>query len=279
MTAASRPRAWKRWFIVHATNPETKEEITRVSAIDREVVTQGFKLKISYLFNSFLKLIRSCALDATGEWREDCRRAAESAIRLACRFPVADGVATNRCAGTGENRWLECLAKRRRDAQWRVEVNRDPTDLFFRLESQTELPLGQMNLVERLRADYSGTGLSTGPHPKRLIRAKCRRSGGVPICPRSDRDAGEIAGQVTCRQRPGMAKGFVFISLEDETGVSNATVTPQLFERFRLLITEEPFLGIEGVTQNMANVIHVKARKIEALQFRELALSASHDFR
>ena len=75
------------------------------------------------------------------------------------------------------------------------------------------------------------------------------------------------------------AKGFVFISLEDETGVSNAIVTPQLFERYRLLISEEPFLVIEGVMQNAEKVIHVKARRIEALQFRELALPVSHDFR
>ena len=89
----------------------------------------------------------------------------------------------------------------------------------------------------------------------------------------------KIAGQVICRQRPGTAKGFVFVSLEDETGVSNAIVTPQLFERYRLLINEEPFLVVEGVMQNVENVIHVKARKIAALQFKELALPASHDFR
>ena len=88
-----------------------------------------------------------------------------------------------------------------------------------------------------------------------------------------------IAGQVICRQRPGTAKGFVFVSLEDETGVANAIVMPQLFEKFRLRIEEEPFLVIEGVMQNMENVIHVKARSIEALQFRELALPVSHDFR
>ena len=58
-----------------------------------------------------------------------------------------------------------------------------------------------------------------------------------------------------CRQRPGTAKGFVFVSLEDETGVSNAIVTPDLFERVRLLITEEPFLVIEGTVQNSENVV------------------------
>src|SRR5260370_11335249 len=71
-----------------------------------------------------------------------------------------------------------------------------------------------------------------------------------------------IAGNVICRQRPGTAKGFVFISLEDETGVSNAIVTPDLFEQTRLLITEEPFLAIEGEVQNTDNVVLIKAQKI-----------------
>jgi error-prone DNA polymerase len=74
----------------------------------------------------------------------------------------------------------------------------------------------------------------------------------------------QIAGNVICRQRPGTAKGFVFISLEDETGVANAIVTPDLFERFRLVITEEPFLVIEGEVQNTDGVVLVKARKIQA---------------
>lgn len=153
-------------------------------------------------------------------------------------------------------------------------------DLFSRVENLAPLPLVQMTSIERLRADYSGTGLSVGPHPMKLIRPH------LPDIWRTSDLANEkngvlvkIAGQVICRQRPGTAKGFVFVSLEDETGVSNAIVTPQLFERYRLLITEEPFLVIEGVMQNLENVIHVKARRIEALQFQELVLPASHDFR
>jgi error-prone DNA polymerase len=88
----------------------------------------------------------------------------------------------------------------------------------------------------------------------------------------------QIAGNVICRQRPGTAKGFVFISLEDETGVANAIVTPDLFERIRLLITEEPFLIIEGEVQNSDDVVLVKARKIRPLAHDQLAGSESHDF-
>jgi error-prone DNA polymerase len=83
---------------------------------------------------------------------------------------------------------------------------------------------------------------------------------------------------VICRQRPGTAKGFVFISLEDETGVSNAIVEPELFERFRLLITEEAFLLIEGEVQNSDNVVLIKAQKIRPLVHERLVGSESHDF-
>ena len=88
-----------------------------------------------------------------------------------------------------------------------------------------------------------------------------------------------IAGNVICRQRPGTAKGFVFISLEDETGVSNAIVEPDLFEKVRLTITEEPFLIIEGKVQNTENVVLIKAQRITALAHDQLAGSESHDFR
>jgi error-prone DNA polymerase len=88
-----------------------------------------------------------------------------------------------------------------------------------------------------------------------------------------------IAGNVICRQRPGTAKGFVFISLEDETGISNAIVAPPLFEKLRLVITQEPFLIIEGKLQNSENVIVVQARHIRALPHDQLVAGASHDFR
>ena len=87
----------------------------------------------------------------------------------------------------------------------------------------------------------------------------------------------QIAGNVICRQRPGTAKGFVFISLEDETGVSNAIVDPDLFERFRLVITEEAFLLIEGQVQNSDGVVLIKARDIKPLVHERLVGSESHD--
>jgi error-prone DNA polymerase len=87
-----------------------------------------------------------------------------------------------------------------------------------------------------------------------------------------------VGGLVICRQRPGTAKGFVFVSLEDESGTANVIVTPQIFEQYRLRISEEPFLMIEGTVQNQDRVIHVKARRIEPLTCPGLVAPQSHDF-
>ncbi len=86
-----------------------------------------------------------------------------------------------------------------------------------------------------------------------------------------------IGGCVIARQRPGTAKGFVFLSLEDETGVANAIINPQLFQKNRLLITSEQFLMIEGILQNQDNVISVKAARVGALSITQ-APTSSHDF-
>jgi len=86
-----------------------------------------------------------------------------------------------------------------------------------------------------------------------------------------------IAGCVIARQRPGTAKGFVFLSLEDETGIANIILTPDLFERERLTVTHHRFLHIHGLLQNNDGVVHVKARTIAPFQMPEVAIS-SHDF-
>jgi error-prone DNA polymerase len=88
-----------------------------------------------------------------------------------------------------------------------------------------------------------------------------------------------VAGSVICRQRPGTAKGFVFVSLEDETGIANVVVPPDFFEKHRLTITQEPSLLFRGKLQNVAGVIHVRAQEVEPLRLAELPSGASHDFR
>jgi error-prone DNA polymerase len=171
------------------------------------------------------------------------------------------------------------LAQHRRDALWRVEENVRAGDLFADT-SHEHSPLMMMNAVERLQADYAGTNLTTGPHPMQLIRAELDNlwcAGALGFA--QNGEVVRVAGNVICRQRPGTAKGFVFLSLEDETGVANAIIAPGLFERMRLLISQEQFLFVEGLVQNKKGVIHIKARKIERLSFEDLTTPASHDFR
>ena len=136
-----------------------------------------------------------------------------------------------------------------------------------------------MNALERLSADFTGMHLTTGRHPMALIRPQLQDVWRASDLPKARHgDYLRIAGNVICRQRPGTAKGFVFISLVVETGISNAIVRPDLFETLRLVITEESFLLIEGRLQNVDNVIHVRAEKIERLKHEQLVGSVSYDF-
>jgi error-prone DNA polymerase len=170
----------------------------------------------------------------------------------------------------------------RRDALWQVErAVRGTGPLLEKLpEPDAPSPLQPMNHEERLVADFHGTGLTVGPHPMAYRRAWLNAMG---ICRASDlRDipSGKrlrIGGCVIVRQRPGTAKGFVFVSLEDETGVANAIITPDLFHRNRLLLASERFLAIEGILQNQDNVISVKAERVQPL-FVTNAETVSHDF-
>ncbi|HWA87960.1 MAG TPA: error-prone DNA polymerase [Opitutus sp.] len=141
-------------------------------------------------------------------------------------------------------------------------------------------PLAPMTREERLQADFSGTGLTVGAHPMALVRARLKDAWCAAELPLG-RDGAhvKIAGSVICRQRPGTAKGVVFVSLEDETGIANAIVAAELYERQRLTINEEPALCIGGRLQIQQGVIHVRAETIEALRLDEVPAQASHDFR
>jgi error-prone DNA polymerase len=211
---------------------------------------------------------------------------------------------------------LNCFAEHRRAAMWRVEetwyddllgsarlqrANVSPARIFGILPKRSlessrmhnaftstpeacaprisESPLSPMTLPERVRADYETMNLTTGPHPMKLLRESLPNIWRAIDLPQARHGSIiQIAGNVICRQRPGTAKGFVFISLEDETGVSNAIVEPDLFEHFRLVITEEAFLLIEGEVQNSDNVVLIKAREIRPLLHEQLVGSESHDF-
>jgi error-prone DNA polymerase len=170
----------------------------------------------------------------------------------------------------------------RRDALWQVErAVRGSGPLLEKLpEPDSHSLLEPMNHEERLVADFHGTGLTVGPHPVAYRRAWLTAMGIRRASDLRDIPSGKrlrIGGCVIVRQRPGTAKGFVFVSLEDETGVANAIITPDLFHRNRLLLASEKFLAIEGILQNQDNVISVKAERVMPL-FVTKAETVSHDF-
>ena len=205
---------------------------------------------------------------------------------------------------------LNCFAEHRRAAMWEVEetlhddllthnVSNPERSEGPRLRSfdhtgniedsislcevprsaRDDSPLSRMTLPERVKADYDMMNLTTGPHPMKLLRESLPNIWCAIDLPYARHGSIiQIAGNVICRQRPGTAKGFVFVSLEDETGVSNAIVDPDLFEHFRLVITEEAFLLIEGEVQYSDNVVLIKAREIRPLLHEQLVGSESHDF-
>ena len=177
---------------------------------------------------------------------------------------------------------LNCFERSRRHALWSVETVYDPGDLFADAVAEDESglsPLEIMTDVERLQADYQGIGATVGAHPMAAIRSRLSQFWTAHDLEHTRHgNRVRVAGQVICRQRPGTAKGFLFISLEDETGISNIVVLPKMFERNRLIITQEKFLMITGTLQNLENVIHVKADKIEPLLVGDLPAAKSYDF-
>ena len=141
-------------------------------------------------------------------------------------------------------------------------------------------PLREMTVEERLHADYAGTGVTLGPHPIALRRRGLAASGVLSAADLLNAPDGlrvRVAGSVIVRQRPGTAKGFVFLSLEDETGIANVIVTPQLFARNRLTLVTEPFLLVEGTLQTQDGVVSIRVQRVQPLARLGVHVP-SHDF-
>ena len=121
----------------------------------------------------------------------------------------------------------------------------------------TPSPLPAMSTLDRLRADIMGTDLTIGPHPVARFRDRLKEAGvlrAADLHYRRDGDFVRVAGAVICRQRPGTAKGFLFLTLEDETGLVNVIVRPDQFDRFRKLLTDAPLLRVDGVLQSKEGI-------------------------
>ena len=165
----------------------------------------------------------------------------------------------------------------RRSALWQIERAVRPEGEIFEQGSvesripnlESRAPLPPMTPTERIVADYAGTGLTVGPHPMAFRREELALRGVLrAIDLRRARNGRRVrvAGAVITRQRPGTAKGFVFLTLEDETGMANIIIQPALYTTQRMTIVEEPFLLVEGLLQIQDGVTSVKADRLQGLR-------------
>jgi error-prone DNA polymerase len=209
---------------------------------------------------------------------------------LKLRIPTIQKSELTALAEIGALNFIAGKRGHRREALWQIERAARPagpllespseTDVSLRPSADRVSPLAPMSPEERLVADFRGTGLSVGLHPMAYHRAKLKRHGihsAIELRDLPDGTRVRIAGAVIARQRPGTAKGFVFLSIEDETGIANAIITPQLFTENRVVVVHQQFLLIEGLLQNQDNVVSVKAQRIRPLTITRAATD-SHDF-
>src|ERR1700723_1933046 len=228
--------------------------------------------------------------------RERALRSFSSIEDLKLRVPWLRKVELTALAQIGALNFIDSSqGVHRRDALWQIErLAKNPGPLLERVGSFSgpfaeanqastamgQSPLQAMTPEERLVADFRGTGMTVGPHPMGYHRQKMKRLGVLTAVELRSVPNGRrvrIAGAVICRQRPGTAKGFVFLSIEDETGIANAIITPPIFEEYHIVVVHQPFLIVEGELQNLDNVISVKAEKIRPLNVTR-AETVSHDF-
>jgi error-prone DNA polymerase len=171
----------------------------------------------------------------------------------------------------------------RRGALWQSELALQPVgELLETAAEETDpAPLLPMTPGQRTYCDIKDSGVSIGMHPMAHHRARMNEQGVYNAETAKQQRNGfvlSVAGCVITRQRPGTAKGFVFLSIEDETGIVNVIIEPGLFERRRAIVTTAPYVLVKGVLQSVSGVISVKAGEIERLTFQNAATLRSHDF-
>ena len=178
---------------------------------------------------------------------------------------------------------LAGLSGHRHQAHWDAAGVRRPAAIWkaaaARVEYRTEVALPAPNPGENMLADYNYLGLTLGPHPMTLLRGerelqRCRTAKELQSC-RHEQFV-QVAGIVTCRQRPGTTTGVVFITLEDETGNSNIVVWSSVLARFRAALLQSRLLAVKGLVQREGLVIHVVAGELRDLSHKLAGLVAGH---
>jgi error-prone DNA polymerase len=202
---------------------------------------------------------------------------ADLTARVALKRPELEALAQLGALGS-----IDAAARERRAALWQVAaLERDPDSLFAGVSPPSNpSPLVPMSRLEATLADYQHSGLTPGAHVVSHLRPELERRGVLPAKALRGIPNGRFvrtAGHAIVRQRPGTAKGFCFLTLEDETGTSNAVLTPDIFKRFRIPLHTAAILEIAGPIQNVDDVIHVRVRELRPLVPRG-DLPRSHDF-
>jgi error-prone DNA polymerase len=202
---------------------------------------------------------------------------------LVDRVPALSRKEVLQLARIGALNWVGGV-EHRRDAVWQAEEMCRDVGPLLRTASVAGAgmgkPLRMMKTGERLQADYSGCGLTIGPHPMAFQRAALRAQQVLSAVDLRQHQSGirvRVAGCIIARQRPGTAMGFIFLSMEDETGIANIVIHPELYERERVAVTRGRFLLVEGKLQNEDSVVHVRADTVRILDGRGLEMR-SHDF-
>jgi error-prone DNA polymerase len=223
--------------------------------------------------------------------REETGRRIEAARAAAPWTSLADFAARTQAnerelATLAEVGALAALGGTRRQALWQVDALGKSGALFARIDSHWANdvgapPLPEMTGAEEMAADFHAGSMSTGPHPISFVRDALDRDGvtrAADLRRVANGRRARVAGVVVVRQRPGTAKGFVFITVEDETGFANAIVTPPRFARHKHVIVSSSALVIDGVVQNLDGVVSIKADRFMALDGHAAAADISHDF-
>ena len=251
-----------------------------LTEVDRVRYVGPFAMRLGF---RYARGLRREAGDAIAESRE-AHGPFASEYDLQRRVPSIRRAELTLLAKAGAFNWIGDK-HHRRTALWRAErAGQSVGPLFEKVQDEHEIetgaPLPYMTTEERLVADFRGTGLTMGPHPMAYHRAALDVAGVVSAAAlraMTDGTYTRVAGAVIARQRPGTASGFIFLSLEDETGISNAIINPQLYEQNRIAVTRGKFLQVDGTLQNQDGVISVKAAAVRVLRLSDVDMR-SHDF-
>jgi error-prone DNA polymerase len=173
--------------------------------------------------------------------------------------------------------------RHRRGALWQAQLALQPVGELLEgaADDGATSPLAPMNEKQRTYADFANSGVSIGKHPMSYHRARLDGLKVMDAATAKQQRNGmvlTVAGCVITRQRPGTAKGFVFLSLEDETGIMNVIVQPALYEQRRQICNGSPYLLVKGILQSTSGVISLKAGELYELPVTGAAVMASHDF-